>query len=178
VSPGFFDWQRHLLAVVAALRPRLVIYMGSANDGQDLLIDNTFQPVGSRLWRKAYADRVAGIMTALVREGSKVLWIGEPAMQDAQLSSFMAVIDEVCAQQAARHHGVTFFNPGAVLDGPKGTYTGTLLINGQETSVRLDGVHLNIAGSIYLADYIADYVNRIIDVRTADPGDVATGLRL
>jgi len=170
VSPGFFDWQRHLLAVVAALRPRLVIYMGSANDGQDLLIDNTFQPVGSRLWRKAYADRVAGIMTALVREGSKVLWIGEPAMQDAQLSSFMAVIDEVCAQQAARHHGVTFFNPGAVLDGPKGTYTGTLLINGQETSVRLDGVHLNIAGSIYLADYIADYVNRIIDVRTADPG--------
>ena len=171
VSPDFFDWQRHLLAVVAALRPRLVIYMGSANDGQDLFVDDAFQPVGSRLWRKAYADRVAGIMTALVGEGSKVLWIGEPAMQDPQLSSYMEVMDEVCAQQAARHHGVTFFDPGAVLDGPKGSYTGTLLIHGQPTVVRLDGVHLNIAGSIYLADYIADYVDRIIKVRTAGLGE-------
>jgi hypothetical protein len=171
VSPDFFDWQRHLLAVVAALRPRLVIYMGSANDGQDLFVDDAFQPVGSRLWRKAYADRVAGIMTALVGEGSKVLWIGEPAMQDPQLSSYMEVMDEVCAQQAARHHGVTFFDPGAVLDGPKGSYTGTLLIHGQPTVVRLDGVHLNIAGSIYLADYVADYVDRIIKVRTAGLGE-------
>lgn len=69
VSPDFFDWQRHLLGVVAALRPRLVIYMGSANDGQDLFVANSFQPVGSRLWRKAYADRVAGIMTVLAVKG-------------------------------------------------------------------------------------------------------------
>ena len=162
VSPDFFDWQRHLLGVVAALRPRLVIYMGSANDGQDLFVANSFQPVGSRLWRKAYADRVAGIMTALAREGSRVLWIGEPAMQDPQLSSYMAVMDQVCAQQAARHHWVTFFNPGAVLNGPHGSYRGTLLIHGRATLVRLDGVHLNIAGSIYLARYIADYVSRIL----------------
>ena len=170
VSPDFFDWQRHLLGVVAALRPRLVIYMGSANDGQDLIVDNSFQPVGSRLWRKAYADRVAGIMAALVREGSRVLWIGEPAMQDPQLSSYMAVVDQVCAQQAARHHWVTFFNPGAVLDGPHGSYRGTLLIHGQPTVVRLDGVHLNIAGSIYLAGYIADYVARILGSRNTDQG--------
>jgi hypothetical protein len=176
VSPGFFDWRRHLLAVVAALSPRLVIYMGSANDGQDLFVDGAFQTVGSRLWRKAYADRVAGIMSALVREGSKLLWIGEPAMQDPQLSTYMEVMDQVCAQQAARHHGVTFFNPGAVLDGPKGRYAGTLLIHGKPTVVRLDGVHLNIAGSIYLAGYIADYVNRIIDGRTADLGKHTEGV--
>jgi hypothetical protein len=162
VVPDFFNWQRHLLAVVAALRPRLVIYMGSANDGQDLLVDGGFQPVGSPLWRRAYADRVAVIMTALMSEGSKVLWIGEPAMQDPRLSTDMQVIDKVCAQQAARHHGVTFFNPGAVLNGPKGSYTGTLLIRGRPTVVRLDGVHLNIAGSVYLADHIADYVSRIL----------------
>jgi hypothetical protein len=175
VSPEFFDWQRHLLAVVAALRPRLVIYMGSANDGQDLFVDGAFQPVGSRLWRRAYADRVAGIMTALVREGSKVLWIGEPAMQNPQLSAYMQVIDQVCAQQAARHHGVTFFNPGTVLDGPKGSYTGALLIHGKPTVVRLDGVHLNIAGSVYLADHIADYVARIINVHTAEEGNHTNG---
>jgi len=162
VSPEFFDWPRHLLAVVAALRPRLVIYMGSANDGQDLLVDGAFQPVGSRLWRWSYAARVAGIMAALVREGSRVLWIGEPAMQDGQLSAYMQVIDEVCAQQAARHAGVSFFNPGAVLNGPHGSYSDTVLIDGHRTVVRLDGVHLNMAGSIYLANYIAAYVARIL----------------
>jgi len=84
-----------------------------------------FQPVGSRLWRKAYADRVAGIMTALVREGSKVLWIGEPAMQDPHLSSYMEVMTSLCTA-GRQAHGVTFFDPGTVLDGPKGSYTGTL----------------------------------------------------
>jgi hypothetical protein len=97
-------------------------------------------------------------------------------MQDPQLSTYMEVMDQVCAQQAARHHGVTFFNPGAVLDGPKGRYAGTLLIHGKPTVVRLDGVHLNIAGSIYLAGYIADYVNRIIDGRTADLGKHTEGV--
>ena len=136
--------------------------MGSANDGQDLIVDGTFQPVGSRLWRKAYADKVAGIMTELVKEGSDVLWIGEPAMQDPQLSQYMQVIDEVCAQQAAKHHGVTFLNPGTVLDGPRGSYESAVLMHGRLTVVRLDGVHLNMTGSVFLADYLAGYVARII----------------
>ncbi len=175
VSPEFFDWQRHLLAVVAVLRPRLVIYMSGANDGQDLFVDGAFQPVGSPLWRKAYAGRVAGVMAELVREGSKVLWIGEPAMQDAQLSAYMQVIEQICAQQAARYHGVTFFDPGPVLDGPGGSYTGTVPIQGQPTVVRLDGVHLNMAGSVYLDGYIADYVARIIDNLTAGKGGQTDG---
>ncbi len=47
------------------------------------------------------------------------------------------------------------------------------LIGGQEIALRLDGVHLNMAGSIYLADYIATYVRRIlppVEVRTAPAG--------
>jgi len=162
ISPAYFDWPRHLLAVVAARRPRLVIYMGSANDGQALLADGAIQPVGSPLWRKVYGARVAGMMASLLAEGAKVLWIGEPAMQDPQLSQYMAVMDEVCAQQAAKYPGVTFFDPGTVLDGPRGSYDPDRLIGGQEVQVRLDGVHLNMAGSIYLANYIAAYVSRIL----------------
>ncbi len=162
VVPQFFDWPSHLLAVVAARRPRLVIYMGSANDGQELLVDGAYQPVGSPLWKQAYASRVAAVMTSLVREGSKVLWIGEPAMQDPQLSADMEAMDEVCAQEAAKHPGVTFFNPGTVLNGPHGSYVATRIVDGQPTGVRLDGVHLNMAGSMYLADYIAAYVSRIL----------------
>jgi lysophospholipase L1-like esterase len=167
VVPGYFDWPRHLLAVVAARRPRLVIYMGSANDGQNLLVNGAVQVIGSRIWRANYAARVGSTMASLVRDGARVLWIGEPAMQDPQLSADMQVIDEIYAAEAAKHPGVTFLNPGAVLNGPGGSYTGTLLIDGQPTQVRLDGIHLNTAGSIVLANYIAPFVARILGLGAA-----------
>jgi hypothetical protein len=165
VASDFFDWPLHILGVVAARRPRLVIYMGSANDGQDLLVAGAFRAVGSPDWRRVYAARVASVMSELVREGSKVLWIGEPAMSDPELSGEMQVIDEIYAQQAAKHPGVTFFNPGSVLNGPGGAYRGTIVIDGQPTVVRLDGIHLNIAGSAYLANFIAARVDRILGLR-------------
>ena len=70
VASDYFNWPRHILAIVAARRPKLVIYMGSANDGQELLVDGAYQPVGSPLWREAYAARVAAIMTSVVQEGA------------------------------------------------------------------------------------------------------------
>jgi hypothetical protein len=167
VVPSYFDWALHLVAVAAARRPKLVIWMGSANDGQDLLVDSAFQAVGSPRWRAAFGRIVGSTMGALLAEGCKVLWIGEPAMQDPALSSDMRVIDEVYAAEAAQHHGVVFFNPAGVLGGPGGRYTGTIDIDGRPTAVRLDGVHLNIAGSLYLAGFIARYVDDMLGLAPA-----------
>jgi uncharacterized protein len=136
--------------------------MGSANDGQNLLVGDAISAVGSTAWRRAYGKIVGSTMAALLREGTKVLWIGEPAMQDPTLSADMQAVDQVCAAEAAGHPGVVFFNPGTVLDTRSGGYTGTLVIDGRPTPVRLDGIHLNVAGSIYLADYIARYVQRML----------------
>ena len=159
---GFFDWPRHLLGVVAERRPKLVIWMGSANDGQAVIINGRYAAVGSPLWVSAYKKTVGDVMASLLREGCKVLWIGEPAMQDPTLSSSMKVIDGVYAAEARAHRGVVFFNPGTVLNGPHGAYEGSLKIGGQMVPVRLDGIHLNEAGSIYLADAIAKYVDRML----------------
>jgi len=163
--PSYFDWSRHLLAVTAEMRPRLVIYMGSANDGQALLLGGAIRSVGSPAWRQAYGRIVGATMSALLHEGTKVLWIGEPAMQDPTLSSEMQVEDQVLAAEAKSHPGVVWFDPGTVLDGPGGTYEGSVVIGGQLTPVRLDGIHLNIAGSLYLAKYIAQIADRMLGVR-------------
>jgi hypothetical protein len=165
IVPSFFDWARHVLAVVAERRPKLVIYMGSANDGQALLVNGAIAQVGSPAWRTAYGQRVGSMMASLVAEGTKVLWIGEPAMQSGSLSADMAVVDQVVEEQAARHRGVTFFDPGQVLNGPHGSYRPTVVIGGVPTTVRLDGIHLNIAGSLYLAGFIARYVDGILRLR-------------
>lgn len=164
VVPGYFDWPRHLLAEAKARRPKLVIFMGSANDNQDLLVHGAYQPVGSAGWDAAYGRLVGATMRSLVREGCKVLWIGEPAMQSPSLNAAMQTIDGIDAAQAAKVHGAVFFNPGAVLNGPDGAYAGSLVIDGQLTPVRLDGVHLNQAGSVVLADAIAREVAAILHV--------------
>jgi len=165
VRGDFFNWPKHLLGMVAERRPKLVIWMGSANDGQEILVNGEYRAVGSPLWDAAYAKTVGDTMQSLLDEGCKVLWIGEPAMQDPSLNSSMQVIDRLFAAEAARHHGVVFFNPGSVLNGPHGSYAGSLVIHGQLTPVRLDGIHLNEAGSVVLADAIAKYVGRMLDVR-------------
>jgi lysophospholipase L1-like esterase len=165
VRSDFFDWSRHLLAVAAERRPKLVIWMGSANDGQEILVDGEYRAVGTPLWDAAYAKTVGDTMQSLLDEGCKVLWIGELAMQDPTLNASMQVIDTIFAEEAAKHPGVVFFNPGTVLDGPHGSYAGSLMIHGHLTPVRLDGIHLNIAGSIVLADAVAKYVGRMLGVR-------------
>jgi lysophospholipase L1-like esterase len=85
---------------------------------------------------------------------------------DPSLNSAMQVLDEIDAQQAARHPGVEFYNPGVVLNSKSGGYAGSLWIDGVLTPVRLDGVHLNIAGSEVLADAIAPLVDRLLGIRS------------
>ncbi len=160
--PGFFDWSSHLAAMVAARHPKVVVFMGSANDAQPVATGGTDAAVGSPAWDALYSQRVSTVMRDLTAEGAKVLWVGEPAMQDPTLSAGMAVIDALYAQQAARHPGVTYFDPGPVLNGPGGAYTDTLTVNGQPTEVRLDGIHLNAAGSEVLADALAPAVARLL----------------
>ncbi|MGD0592989.1 MAG: DUF459 domain-containing protein [Acidimicrobiales bacterium] len=167
VASYFFNWPKHLLAVAAERRPKLVIWMGSANDGQELLVDGAYRPVGSRLWDVAYGQMVGSTMRSLVDEGCKVLWIGEPAMQDPSLNVSMQLIDRIYAKEAAHRRGVVFYNPGAVLNTRGGGYAGSLWIDGVLTPVRLDGIHLNIAGSEVLADALAPIIHRLLGLRTA-----------
>lgn len=163
---SYFDWPKHLLAVAAARRPKLVIWMGSANDGQAVIVNGRVAAVGSPAWDVRYADIVGTTMQGLVQEGCKVLWIGEPAMESPSLNHAMHVIDSIYAREARSHPGVVFFNPGSVLNGPKGAYTGSLVIKGRLVPVRLaDGVHLDEAGSVLVANAIASYVGRMLDVR-------------
>jgi hypothetical protein len=139
--------------------------MGSANDDQDIIVGGRDQSPGNPLWDTAYARVVRNTMQELVDEGCKVLWIGEPAMQDPDdpgLNAGMTVIDTIFAKEAALHPGVVFYNPGIVLNGPNGRYAGSLRIDGTLTPVRLDGIHLNQAGSAVLADAIAPIVDRML----------------
>jgi hypothetical protein len=163
--PGYFDWTRHLQAMVLARRPRLVVYMGSANDGQPLFYKGAFQQPGSAGWRAAYGALMAAMMRGVAGTGTRLLVIGEPAMQNPSLSAAMAAMDEVDAAEARQFKGVYFYDPGSVLNGPGGSYEGSLVIDGKPTPVRLDGIHLNIAGSLYLARYIAKLITTLLPPR-------------
>jgi hypothetical protein len=165
VRSNFWNWSRHLVAEAAALRPKLVIFMGSANDDQDVIINGRYAPFGSPLWVEAYKKEIGSTMAGLVAEGCKVLWIGEPATNTPSLTAAMRVIDNIYAEEASAHPGVTFINPGTWLDGPHGTYRGTVKLDGHWVSAFLDGVHLNTSGSQYFAGIINLYVDRLLGLK-------------
>lgn len=160
--PGYFDWTHHLRAVALARKPKLVVYMGSANDGQPIFYKGAFRSPGSAGWKVAYGALVGTLMRGVASTGTRLLVIGEPAMQDPSLSSAMAAMNEVDAAQARLYKGVYFFDPGTVLNGPQGHYEPTIVIDGKATPVRLDGIHLDIAGSVYLARYIAKLIEKLL----------------
>ena len=114
--------------------------MGSANDGQELLVDGAYRAVGSPVWRKAYAARVGAVMAELVREGSRVLWIGEPAMQDPQLSVRHAGDRRDLCRAGRQAPWRDLLQPWQRSERARTAPTAArIVINGQPTVVRLDG---------------------------------------
>jgi lysophospholipase L1-like esterase len=87
----------------------------------------------------------------------------------------MQVIDRIFAEEAAKVPGVVFYNPGAVLNTRSGGYAGSLRIDGVLTPVRLDGIHLNIAGSEVLADALAPYVDRLLGLHPSKKAAQSAG---
>jgi hypothetical protein len=169
IVPQYFNWPLHLRAVALARRPRLVVYMGSANDGQPIFYQGAFRQPGSAGWDAAYEQLVGRMMKDVVTTGARLLVVGEPAMQSPSLTTAMAALDAVYATEAHRYKDVYFFDPGTILNGPSGQYEASIDIDGKLTPTRLDGIHLNIAGSVYLARHLGKLIEKLLPPQRRAP---------
>lgn len=162
IVPQYFNWAAHLRAVALARRPKLVVYMGSGNDGQAFYYKGVLRQPGSPGWNAAYGALVASMIRGVVSTGARLLLVGEPAMESPSLSAAMADLDAIEAAEANRFKGAYFFNPGTVLNGPQGQYEAKIAIDGKLTTIRLDGIHLNYYGSLYLGRYLGKLIDQLL----------------
>ena len=156
-NSGYFDWPAALPGLVEAVRPDVVIVLLGANDMQGIVTGGAVLAYGSPAWQAAYAARVTSIVSESARAGAKVLWIGEPAMEDPALDAGMTLVDGIASRVVAGHPGsAAYLDPDTVL-APTGAFTFSATTpSGQQVQTRTpDGVHLTPDGAALLAGAVA-----------------------
>jgi hypothetical protein len=163
VRAEYWDWTRHVDAVLRARDPDVAVFMVGANDNQPLAIDGISYPAGSPEWLAEYRRRVAATMDVLARHGRTAIWIGMPPMRDPAFSAAMSVVNGVFAEEAAAH-GVTYVDAYSLFSPPgqPGVYIDAVPTAVGPVPVRLDdGIHLNVDGSRYVATVVLNELVRL-----------------
>jgi hypothetical protein len=156
VRSEFWDWPKHMDAVVRARDPQVSVFMVGANDDQPVEVDGTSYGPPDAHWVAEYRRRVRQVMTTLTAGGRRLVWIGMPPMQDPAYSESMGLLDRIMEQEAARHRRVHYIDAWAMFSAPgapAGTYASSVPDeHGTLVNMRLDdGIHLNVEGSQRLA---------------------------
>jgi hypothetical protein len=159
--PDFFDWPRASAAAVLRSRPKVVVVVIGANDGQGLRrLDGTWvvghaPTEGDAAWKAEYSKRVAATMDSLSASGRLVVWVGVANHPSRTTRMRLKIQDGVVrAAAAARHGKVVYVDAWALLSAPDGSYTTSVVdpADGRYKRVRsADGFHLNMAGVRILA---------------------------
>ena len=163
--PDFFDWPAAMQTEVGRARPKLVVMVIGANDGQGLRNADKVWVVGhaptvnDAAWRAEYAKRVATAMDFLSADGRTVVWVGVANHPGRLTRMRLSVQDAVVRSAAAQRPGrVVYIDVWKLFDAPDGSYTTSVVdpTDGRYKQVRsADGFHLNMAGVRVLADAVA-----------------------
>lgn len=147
--PDYFDWPARLREVLGRTnRPQIVIVMFGANDMQPIMTPSGPARVGTVEWLTEYRSRVAATMKLLVDAGVDAYWVGQPPMRSSTLDRRIDQVDDIYADEAARHPGVTFLDARPLFADTHGGYAASLPgPDGTPVLLRAaDGVHLTEAG--------------------------------
>ena len=154
----YWDWTRHLRAVLKARNPDVAVFMAGANDSQDAIVGGRYYPFETAVWKRIYRKRVARTMDVLTEGGRKAVWVGMPPMREQRLYDGMAAVDRVFAAEAREHPNVTYVDSWKLLGAPGGGYADSV---GGETVRLADGIHLNVEGSYLLARAVLKEARRL-----------------
>jgi hypothetical protein len=159
--PDFFDWPAAMSAALLRSRPKVVVVVIGANDGQGLRrTDGTWvvghAPTdGDAAWKAEYSKRVAAAMDLLSADGRLVVWVGVANHPSHTTRMRLEIQDGVVrAAAAARRGKVVYVDAWALLSAPDGSYTASVVDPADRRYKRVrsaDGFHLNMAGVRILA---------------------------
>ncbi len=166
VRNEFWDWPKHMDAVVRARNPQISIFMMGANDDQGIDVNGTAVRPPDQAWVDEYRRRVDSLMESMTAGGRKLIWIGMPPMRDAVYSQSMQLVDQIFQQESAKHRRVTYLDAWTLFSAPgaPGTYAQYLPNeSGESTNMRLDdGIHLDVEGSQYLSRTVMAELGKLV----------------
>ena len=165
VRNEFWDWPKHMDAVVRARDPQVSVFMVGANDDQPIDVDGTSYGPPDAHWVAEYRRRIRQVMNTLTAGGRHLVWIGMPPMQDPAYSQSMGLLDQIMQKEATKHRRVQYVDAWVMFSaaGAPGTYAASVPDeNGTLVNMRLDdGIHLNVEGSQRVARAVLAEIGKV-----------------
>ncbi|HLN07115.1 MAG TPA: DUF459 domain-containing protein [Acidimicrobiales bacterium] len=159
----YYNWPATLEADLRRYHPGVLVVMLGANDAQSLYENGTWVSFGTTSWWNAYTARVGLMMDLATSAGTHVMWVGLPPMGPGSTvpPGFPQQVNNVFAEQAAAHPGVTYFSSAKLLSSKTGRFTLYISIHGSLEQIRsTDGVHLLPPGYDLLAQALVQPMER------------------
>ena len=91
----YYDWPSNLPAIMAAVKPSVVLMMIGANDRQQIQVGDKYELVGTLAWTTEYELRVKAMAQTLKSAGVPSIWVGQPAFRSSQMSRSMTAFNDI-----------------------------------------------------------------------------------
>ncbi|MCF3638470.1 DUF459 domain-containing protein [Rhizobium sp. TRM95111] len=181
VRTDYYDWPAELPAMIAEVKPALVVLSLGANDRQQMRFDaGTRADFRTEAWTREYVSRVERL-AAMVASGSNtpLLWVGLPPFQSSSMTADMITFNTLY-RAGVEKAGGTFVDiwEGFVDENGRFVVTGSD-INGQQVRLRgSDGINFTKAGKRKLAFYVEKEIRRLLGGAALAAGPLGTAEQL
>jgi uncharacterized protein len=149
-----FDPQVVVLSVGVWETGRILIEAGSLDDPA---------------WRDRYeADVLDPWVRFLTDQGARLLWVGNPAVGDPEVTERLLAYNELLAALPGRWPQVAYVSSAVALNGVDDAQFREVVIGPDGTPVRsrqVDGLHLCVEGALRLAAVIAEALDGLVPTR-------------
>ncbi|GEO86067.1 SGNH/GDSL hydrolase family protein [Ciceribacter naphthalenivorans] len=168
VRTDYFDWQAQLPAMIAEVKPAVVIVEIGANDRQQMTTSSGKLNFRTDEWFQEYERRVTAFGKIVTDAKIPLLWVGLPAFRPQNMTADALTLNAIY-RRAVERIGGEFIDvwDGFVDQDGRFIITGSD-INGQQVRLRgSDGINLTAAGKRKLAFYAEKSARRLLGDMTS-----------
>ena len=168
VRTDYFDWQSELPALIAEVKPAVVVIDIGANDRQQMVAASGKLNFRTPEWFEEYERRVTALGKIVTDTKIPLLWVGLPAFRPQNMTADALTLNGVY-RRAVERIGGEFIDvwEGFVDQDGRFIVTGSD-INGQQVRLRgSDGINLTAAGKRKLAFYVEKSARRLLGDMTS-----------
>lgn len=120
--PKLYNWAKAADNLLESRPFDIAAIMLGANDARDINSPEGFLRFGSDEWRKAYAEQINALVSALKKHKVAIYWIGVPPMRRKSYDTAMKVVAEV-ERQVMAERGVRYIDLRLLLADSDDRYT-------------------------------------------------------
>lgn len=166
VRDDVYDWMEVIREVLDKREPQIIVLAMGGNDRQDMRVRGQRFERFSEPWRREYRRRVDKLLSMLNESGAAVYWVGLPVVRSSQMTRDYRQFNGYF-REATRRYDMVFLGTEELFAGSDGSYNAYgKALDGRVQRLRDgDGIHLTLAGTHKLGEFVARRIR--VDLRAA-----------